>query len=375
MDKIVRAGNLMRKGFACLDEYRYANALKIGRKLKRLRHSSAFEILALAYWRLDKLPMAIKVLEEGVTKAGHVWILWELLGNCYSDAGIFAKSERAYQKALKLETCDQDVVHLNRAIAFNRAGKHAEAKSALELVQSPQLRRQRDACRIRTALALGDVRFARRLALPLSKCRLTRTDTFDRKSESEILLSCALALKCHPDTKGRALRLAYLAADEQPNNAEALALIREIQLRKASCLVLFRLLVHGVWSGTIGNSSVPPGFFRTLEVAAASQSAALRDAKRFFPMSVRKSLAIEEAIRRDGSSLSLTGVYYLSGYAFYPRRRKKRNSPSPKSPWRCCCWARANAARRPVAAELTRLIFPWEKARACQRTAQSGLVA
>jgi tetratricopeptide (TPR) repeat protein len=322
MDRIRRAAKLMRKGCSYLDEYRYANALKVGRELKKLRHSSAFEILALAYWRLDKLPMAIKVLEEGVAKAGRIWILWELLGNCYSDAGLFAKAERAYHKALKLETCDQDAVHLNRAIAFNRAGKHAEAKSALKLVKSPRLRRRRDACRIRTAMAVGDAQFARQLALRLSKCPLTRTDTFDRISESEILLSCALALRGNPDTKGKVLRLAYRAADEHPNNVEALALIREIRQRKAAGLVLFRLFVHGVWSGSIGDSSVSPGFFRTLEVAAASQPAALRYAKLFFPKPVRKSLSIEEAITLDGSSLSLEGVYCLSGYAFHARRRK-----------------------------------------------------
>jgi hypothetical protein len=129
--------------------------------------------------------------------------------------------------------------------------------------------------------------------------------------------------KGQPPNQRQGLRRAYRAADEQPNNAEALALIREIQQRKASCLVLFRLLVHGVWCGSIDISSARPGFFRTLEVAAASQSAALREAKRFFPMPVRKSLSIEKAIKLDGSSPSLAGVYCLSGYAFYPRKRKK----------------------------------------------------
>ena len=69
----------MQKGFSLLDEHRFADALKVGRTLKKLRHSSAFEILALSYVGSNKLSMAIAVLEEGITKAGRVWILWELL--------------------------------------------------------------------------------------------------------------------------------------------------------------------------------------------------------------------------------------------------------------------------------------------------------
>src|SRR5260221_870929 len=139
MDRLPRANHLMRKGFSFLDEHRSTDALEIGRKLKKLPHSSAFEILALAHVRSNKLSKAIAVLEEGVTKVGRVWILWELLGNCYSDAGRFAKAEKAYREALTREGCDLDVVHLNRAIAFNRRGKHAEAKIALRLVKSPRL--------------------------------------------------------------------------------------------------------------------------------------------------------------------------------------------------------------------------------------------
>src|SRR3954471_1371043 len=142
MDKLQQSTKLMEEGFSLIDECRYEAALKVGRRLKKLRHSSAFEILALAYLRSERLSKAIAVLEEGVAKAGRVWILWELLGNCYSDAGRFAKAEKAYQKALQLEGCNHDVVHLNRAIAFNRTGKYSDAKSALWLVKSPRLRRR-----------------------------------------------------------------------------------------------------------------------------------------------------------------------------------------------------------------------------------------
>lgn len=322
MDKIRRASVLMQKGFSFLDEHRYADALKVGQKLKKLRHSSAFEILALAYLRSDKRSKAITVLEEGVNNAGRVWILWELLGNCYSDAGRYSKAERAYQKALRLERCDLDAIHLNRAIAFNRAGKHTEAKEALRFVHSLRLRQRSDACRIRTALALEDVRSARKLASRVLRSRPRRNENHDRDSESEILLSCALALSSNPTAKARALRFAFRAVEVQPNNAEALGLIREILHRKAARLILFRLLIHGIWNVPIGKPNMPPGFFRTVEVAATNEAAAFRHAKPFFPTAVRKSLSVEESKTPKCPPLALEGVYFLSGYAFYPRRRR-----------------------------------------------------
>src|SRR5688572_5527241 len=121
MNKLQRATALMQKGFSFLDAHRYEDALKVGENLKKLRHSSAFEILALAYLRTGKLSKAIAILEEGVIRANRVWVLWELLGNCYSDGGRYSKAEKAYAEALRRENCDDDVIHLNRAIAFNRA--------------------------------------------------------------------------------------------------------------------------------------------------------------------------------------------------------------------------------------------------------------
>src|SRR6185295_8730093 len=98
--------SLMQKGFALLDAHQYKEALEMGRQLQRMRHSSAFEIMALAYLGLDQLPKAIATLEEGVRAAERVWLLWELLGNCYSDEGRYDAAEKAYQTALSKERCD-----------------------------------------------------------------------------------------------------------------------------------------------------------------------------------------------------------------------------------------------------------------------------
>jgi tetratricopeptide (TPR) repeat protein len=313
---------LMQKGFALAGEQRYEDALQVGRKLKRLGHSSAFEIMALAHLGLNELPKAIATLEEGVAKAGRVWVLWELLGNCYSDAGSFKKADQAYAQALLKDRCYRDLVYLNRAIAFNRAGKFANAKSALRLVRDSRLHRLAGAQRIRTALHLGQDRVAHRLGLALLRQRPRKSENLERKHESEILLACALALKRNHKTRSKALRLAFRAVEESLDNAQALALIRELQPAGVARPRFFRLLIHGIWNAPLENRRVPPGFFRTAEVAASSPQAALGYAKPFFPKAVRRSLALEEikVLRRPG--LTGEGVYFLSAFHLYPRKKK-----------------------------------------------------
>ncbi|MCI0421586.1 MAG: hypothetical protein L0312_20565, partial [Acidobacteria bacterium] len=72
---------LMNEGFAALENCSVKRAIKIGQRLKKMRHSSAFEILALAHDLDDDPNKAIEVLEEGVCKAPTAWRLWQLLGN------------------------------------------------------------------------------------------------------------------------------------------------------------------------------------------------------------------------------------------------------------------------------------------------------
>jgi len=234
IDTPQRTLELMRKGFALVGEGRYADALQIGRKLKRLGHFSAFEIMALAHLGLDELPKAIATLEEGVAKAGRV--LWELLGNCYSDAGSFKKADQAYTRALLKDRCYRDLVYHK--------------------------------------------------------------------------------------TRSKALRLAFRAVEESLDNAQALALIRELLPAGVARPRFFRLLIHGIWDAPLENWRVPPGFFRTVEVAASSPQAELDYAKPFFPKAARSSLALEEIKVLRRPALIEEGVYFLSAFHLYPRKKK-----------------------------------------------------
>lgn len=310
---------MMRKGFSLLRTHRYSDALEVGRKLKRLRHSSCFEIMALAYLHLGELPRAIAILEEGVAKAGRVWLLWELLGNCYSDAGRYGVAERSYQEALSKERCDAEVIHLNRAIAFERAGNLKKAWTAIQQVHSSHLSRRADALRIRILLVLGKKRTASRLALALSR-RHIPMEAIDSSSESSILCTCALALKDKARTRQKARNLAFRAVTFSASTASALSLIRGIDDQRSPESSLYQLLIHGVWNEPFGRSKIPPGFFRTCQVAAPDVATAFRYAKGFFPVEVRSSLRIEECKSIPSKDVTLDGVYSITGLMFYRRR-------------------------------------------------------
>jgi tetratricopeptide (TPR) repeat protein len=74
--------------------------LRIGYRLTGLNHSSGYEILALAYAGLKMPNKAISTLEEGVRLAPSVWLLWELLGNQYSDQGGYRDAQRCYSESV-----------------------------------------------------------------------------------------------------------------------------------------------------------------------------------------------------------------------------------------------------------------------------------
>jgi tetratricopeptide (TPR) repeat protein len=316
--------DLMRKGFSLLREHHYEDALKVGRELKKLRHSSAFEILALAYLHSNMLTRAVAVLEQGVQKADRVWILWELLGNCYSDSGRYEKAEKAYIQALAREGCDAGVVHLNRAIAFERRGKFPEAKTALRHVKSPRLVPRAEACGIRASLGLGNSRSAQQLANRLCRRHPIAPKNYDPANQSTLYLACALAFENKPLTRRKALRLARTALEADPQNREALAAIRRMASRTTSHpSAYYRLLIHGVWNVAFDKYRLPPGFYRMVEIAAPNCQAAMRFILPFFPKLVRDSLSIEEEtiVRKPGHFSQ--GVYSLSEYSFYPRRKSK----------------------------------------------------
>jgi hypothetical protein len=155
--------------------------------------------------------------------------------------------------------------------------------------------------------------------LDLSRRRRAAADD-DSPGESSILCTCAFALADSTMTRRKARALAFRAAGYNSGNAGALGLIREIDSRPSSRSVLHKMLIRGIWSEPFEHSKNPPGFFRSCHVSAPDEKTALRYVRRFFPLEVRASLAIEECKTIPLDQGKWDGVYFLSSLMFYQRR-------------------------------------------------------
>jgi tetratricopeptide (TPR) repeat protein len=314
--------NLMNRGYELLKEGRYEEALKCGRRLEKQRHSSGIEIAALALQRQGKPKAAIRVLRRGVRWADRVWLLWHLLGHCYSDAGDFRNAERAYHEALLRPKCSPSWIHLNRSIAFLRAGKIRKASDAVKRVRSPELYRLAEGQRIQIALRAGRNREAFKRALRLRKMTPNKQERYDAQQTSAILLDCASGLKQDSCYRTEALRLAHKAY-ETWTSERALAAIREIIANPAASKQAYTLLIQGVWHTTFAHYRLPPGFFRNMYVVASNEAAAFEYAKCFFPVRVRKSLRMSEVNAARRPNAELEGVYHASELMMYSRRNQR----------------------------------------------------
>ena len=102
----------------------------------------------------------------------------------------------------------------------------------------------------------------------------------------------------------------------------AFGAIREAIGKKSKTKRAYMLSVEGIWLAPFGRHRLPPGFLRNVQVVADEERAAFEYAKPFFPTRVRKSLSIHEARAFHAPKGTYQGVYYLSGFIFYPRRKR-----------------------------------------------------
>lgn len=320
-EDLAAAEELMEIGNSHLESRSYSDAIKVARQLIRMRYSGGHELLGLAYARSGKTDEAIRALERGTEQAPRAWVLWKLLGDCYSDASRFSEAENAYQAALKQEPTELDIVHFNRGIAFQRANAWNQAEEALSLVVGPQLRRYALALRIENAIELGQTARAIQRAAELSQMRPNHAEPDDSRIEARISAACAAGFALDPRLRRRAMCFAIQAIRHKAI-PRALSVLRELQRNPVTNAHGYRMTLEGIWPEPFENEKIPPGFFRNLEVVAATESDAFRYARRIFPPKVRKSLRVE-SITEVESSAVLEGVHSASGYFFFPRKKAR----------------------------------------------------
>ncbi len=313
---VTTAERLMRDGYDALNRNEHARALKIGRRLRRLHHSSGFEIIALAWLAQDKPAKAITVLEEGVQKAPLVWLLWQLLANCYSDEERFGEAHVCYERALTCPGVDCDSVHLNVSIALTREGRFDEALPAVDGIKGEALQPAATAQKLLLLNKLG------RNAEALAVGTLVQEGTW-RETDASSLAGCLAQLGV-AHWKGRrdrdaASRHAWRAIEIEKRQETAAWLVREIMDKRSKTAQYLRVIVCGRWHEPIEGEDDPPGFFVNYDVVADDEREALEFIRPFEPVPVRESLTVDDVSILEDAPDQRKGVYrVLTGYLFFP---------------------------------------------------------
>ncbi|MCI0567489.1 MAG: hypothetical protein L0Z52_04745 [Acidobacteria bacterium] len=311
----------MEEAFEALAGHDTKRALRIGRELKKLRHSSNFEIMALAHVADGQTEQAVAVLKEGVGAAPTVWRLWQLLGNCYSDLERFQESHAAYGRALGCPGADASTIQLNRAIALEREERHGEAIQALSDVSAEDLRLRRIAMTIDLLNALG--RHSEARILGEEAARIDAPEEEDRASLASIYAGLGRAIWEERRRSEEALGWAWKAVALEKDEATALWLIREIAHRQSPSARYMRLLVRGRWNESITGDEEPPGFYVTYEVVADSREEAMQMIRPFEPAAIRESLSLERCDILEKAPDQPMGVYVAApAYAYFAWKEK-----------------------------------------------------
>ncbi len=316
------ANKLMDEGFEAIENFQYEEAIKIGEKLKKIKHSSAFEILALAYHQEDNNPKAIEILQEGVRVAPVVWRLWQLLGNYQSENQLYEESQNSFQKARECPDPDLNSISYNSSLEYLKGGNYKEAKNQCSLVDCSQLKAEGDHELLIFVLSLN-ISISNNLgqfeeSKTIFNSTLSEKIDFDSYNQavSDLYTSYAETLFKTGNSK-EALEYLWKAIELHKNNGRASWLIREIEGRFSENSKYFRILIEGVWHQPFEGESENPGFYTSYDVVADTLDDALDLIKRFEPTDIEHSLKIDEHEILENIPENPQGIYSTSGYSFF----------------------------------------------------------
>lgn len=316
-----RAAALYDQGRALIEEEEFEAALAIGRKLRKLRFSGAYEIEGLAYSGLDRDDDAVRVLREGLAIEPSVWVNWLLLGSCLSRLGNYDEALLAYDRAQASPQSDRDMVELNRAIVGIRREDYAFALRHLDAIHSYEnapARLRAIGCRVRALQGLGRVAQAEDLGLrTLREWR----DTNDGEGKSDIA-EIALVLGEIRLGRGddREAVLAHAIEWWRATRQERLLwLVREAQPLRSPESHYFRLLLHGTISPGSDVDVDAQGFYSSADVVADSPEEALAFVLQLDPPERGVEVTVHEANALEPRPNGPKGVYAAPGGRTYYR--------------------------------------------------------
>lgn len=301
---------LITEAEEALLEGKFDRAQRAAEQVIAQRYSYGFELLARIHAQRDNLPRAIAVLQEGVAKAPRAWQLWVLLGEYRSDHGDSDGALAAFDAALEIDGVDADEVHVNAAIAHDRAGRAEDALMRLHEVRGANDETAIAAARIRAAILLEQER--PEAAAAAAKAGLARVNEDSTASDVAALhasLAKAAFLKDDSDT---ALHHAWEAVALDACEETALWLIREMEAEYSANAKHYRVIIHGR-----DEDFDADGFWRKYDVVADDEEEAMKYIRRVEPEHIRDSLRLDEAEIVEAATDQPKGVYWCTSYAFY----------------------------------------------------------
>lgn len=316
-----KANHLMQEAYAHLESYNTERAESMGRDLVDMGYSGGYEVLALAFAQDDKMYEAIEILQEGVEKFPHVWLLWQLLGNLQSDLEQFEKAHRAYERALALPDADHDSISLNMAIVFSRENRHQEALIKLQGVNEPDMMPHVYSLRTDCLVALQRFEEALDIAEHAVAEIESQTDLAERSNDqlSRLYASIAVISKTFHDDPDKARLMIDEALSWNKSNAVALRVLRELKnIKSDKNSREYSISVEGDWHEPFVGETECHSFVSKYTVVASSDAEALEFARELEPPAVRNTLRIID--REKGVKVKkddLKGVYWRSSYFFF----------------------------------------------------------
>jgi hypothetical protein len=324
MNNIVEVNKLMEDGFNAAYSDSFDDAIKIGKKLIGLRHSSGFEILALGLQGNKDFKKAIKVLEDGLKKVPGVFKLWQLLGNLYSDCKMYAKAYSAYENGLQCEDSDTDTICLNYSIALNRENNLLKAMETLNKINilncDESLKVSYWAIKLNIQNKMQD--FNKCIAdyhLINDLLHNSNSEKLHNAKEyiSSIHYEYAYALYKTGGDKDDIFKTIDNAISENKHNEEVKWLIREIRGAFSIESKHYSINIEGTWPFESNETGSEPGFLTHYDVIADNEIEALQYIKQFEPMEIRDTIKIQESKIIKKLPNTHKGVYSTTGYIFY----------------------------------------------------------
>jgi tetratricopeptide (TPR) repeat protein len=310
------AKTLHDEALAAIDRGEHAAARAIAARLRDMRWSGAFEIEALAARREGDLETALRALDEGTSLAPGAWLLHQLRGITLDDLGRHADAVAAFDAGLRCEGAWTASLRWNRAIARERSGDTggalADAESVLEDPSAAPF--VLDALR----LAIDALAALKRTdhAIRLVRTFASAIPAEQGQARAQLAAFEALALV----RAGAAQEEVLAKCDEA---IEGWASRREVG--DALAAIAGGADVDSCWRITISGPRPPDvdpdveGYFRSVEVRAATEADARALACRLEPSSVRAALEVERCEPLEPRR-GKPGVVAAHGRVFYGGR-------------------------------------------------------